>query len=312
MRASGRPALAALGRLLVRTTGADGSSRSRSAGVGHGGGRRSSGEPPPLGPPRSRRARKAASSVRLIHQGAGGALARGGLRLPIRQCGGMEPPVVRVWCVRHGRWARPRPPGSTRVRAPGGTETPCRQTALSDPEAPILASQHARVPGTRRFLHSGWEKLENRSGEFFKEGNGGRSQGTPLAPGTPPGTSGRPAPPPPCPTEAHCPSHTPDGPSDPPFAELFPLWEGRGGRALASVSSGGLAQLSQGPDGAPPSACGAPLSPYGSHLRDGGSLHAFLQSFSKEGGGEAARGTPGLQGGAPGRQDRLLPHSSPR
>ena len=56
----------------------------------------------------------------------------------------------------------------------------------SDPEAPCLDA----LAGTRRFSYPGWEKLENRSGGFFKGRRGETSQRRPLARLSPPGLRG--------------------------------------------------------------------------------------------------------------------------
>ena len=168
----GRPADGAARAVRGRATGTDGASRSRSAGVGHGGARRSSGEPPRVGPPRSRRARSAASSVRQIHT-----------RCRRGPCQRRASSAIRSVGV---GWSHL----SVRVRSSGRRRRGATDRAVRPTRRRSRATLARAIPGTRRFSYPGWEKLENRSGEFFKERRGERSQGRPLAPRPPPGSEG--------------------------------------------------------------------------------------------------------------------------
>ena len=191
----GRPASAPLGRSVVGQLGGTGRLGLARPGTAT---EVREGAPESLraeGPPQPARARSAVSSVRLIHLGAGGALTRGGLRVPLDQWVVGVPPSVRVGCP--GR-------ATDRVR--------------SDPEAPRLAA----LAGTRRFSYPGWEKLENRSGGFFKGGGGRGARGGPGLLDHLQSSRGA-APPPACPTEERPRSHTPDGTGARRILDLFPL-----------------------------------------------------------------------------------------
>ena len=107
--------------------------------------------------------------------------------------------------------------------------------------------------------HSVWEKLENRSGENFKEGRWEGAQGRPWlivhlqGPSVEASVES---------DEGLCPSHIPDGRRPPLLRFFFPLREGKGGEAPASSSSGVIALLTQARDGAPPSAFGSTFDTY--------------------------------------------------
>ena len=153
------------------------------------------------------------------------------------------------------------------------------------------------VPGTRRFSHSVWEKLENRSGEFFKEGRGERSPGTPLAPRPPPGPVGgrrrrRRAPPRATLLPIHEMARVPPG-----NRFLLPSWRGEGGQPCLRVSSGALAPLAQPQTVHLRRAAELQTQPGSrrfSHIRSGKSLQIVRESFSKKGGGRGAQGRPWL------------------
>ena len=169
-----------------------------------------------VGPPRPARARSAASSVRLTHLGAGGALTRGGLRVPIDQWGGGGRHRWSVlWSVLWSVfWSVLR---RSRVATRRQTETVRPRSTL-----PGRARRHAPV------LISGLGKVGKSFGRVFQRKEGGDE---------PEATSGsavtsrpprRPAPPPACPPKATLGSHTRDGTGAPQIPELFPSRRGEG------------------------------------------------------------------------------------
>ena len=138
-----------------------------------------------------------------------------------------------------GRLPGDRPLGPTSELRPG-------LASLRPRRAPVL-------------LHSFWEKFPNRSGEFFKERRGERSQGRPLAPRPPPGSEGGSA-------AAGLPHR---GPLSfpytvwhwcPPNHGSFSPPRGEGGDSQCLHELRGARPARAARDGAPPSACGAPRS----------------------------------------------------
>ena len=133
---------------------------------------------------------------------------------------------------------------------------------LARPETVHLrrAAELRTPPGTRRFSYIRAGKSSQIARESFSKKGGGRgARGGPWLLDHLQAPRGA-APPPACPPEGHSPSHTRDGKGPSRILDLFPLLEGKGGRATASVSSGGARPLARARDGAPPSAAGAPRS----------------------------------------------------
>ena len=208
--------------------------------------------------------------------GAGGALARGGLRVPFDQWG----------------WA-----GATFrsvFGAPGGGAGG-RQTVRSDPRGAVPGLRSpARSParaGSHIRAGKSWKIVRE---SFSKKGGGRGARGGPWLLDHLQAPRGA-APTPACPTEGHSPSHTRDGTGAPRILDLFPLPEGKGGRATCLRELRGARPARAARDGAPPSGCGAPRS---APARAGSLQSGWDESenrsgeFFKERRGERSQGKP--------------------
>ena len=203
--------------------------------------------------------------------------------MPFNQCGGLEPPSVRVMEL-HGA-----PPRRPTARSDLGAASWARLAA-----SPARAGSPTVVLG----------KVPKSFRRVFQRKEGGEEPGATPGSSTTSRLRGGAAPTPACPTEGHSLSHTRYGTGAPRIMVLFPLLEGKGGTASASMSSGAHAPLAQ-PETVHlrrPAELRVP------HLPDGRSWPLPPQRISGEGKGSLPRGSPVTWGTsrAPGR------HQGPR
>ena len=202
------------------------------------------------------------------HRGAGGALARGGLRFPFGQC------RVDGGGPRDHRGSLSARRLEMRAAADGEGPLRGRPCVGRPPCAPRLAVVHI----------SGLGKVPDWLGREFQRRGPGRSPGAPglrVRPPGRPGALGRLS----CPTERHFP-RTPDGPGAPRFSGGSPL-SGEGERS--PTRSEGL-RPAPAPRQAPLSGPRRPdfhtlgsTSRCGSHIRAGKSSRLARERISKEG-----------------------------